>query len=80
MTNWRDGSKLFAASLRIKNRVGDRDTGSRYRYFFQTAGERLSLYFASNPAEYLTAIRVHVRGLRLGGDVALQFGQNLQPR
>ncbi len=60
--------------------VEDRDTGGRYLYFLQTPSERLSLYFAADPPEYVTGTRVHVSGLRVGGDVAIQSRKHVQPR
>lgn len=52
--------------------VEDRDTGSWYLYFLQTATERLSLYFASHPLEYPTGMQVRVSGLRMESALVLR--------
>lgn len=44
---------------------------SRYVHFLQTSTERLSLHFAGAAPQLLTGTRVRVRGVRLGGAIAL---------
>lgn len=51
----------------------DRDPGSRYLYFLEAAGERLSLHFAADPpTDRRTGDRIRVTGVRLGLALALQ--------
>ena len=75
---FRPGEVEFEGTLEVLHE--DRDVGSRYLYFLQTAGERLSLYFAADPPEYPTGTRVRLRGLRLGSSVALQSGKSIQTK
>jgi len=48
--------------------------GSRYVLFLRTSTERLSLHFAGAAPKLLTGTRVRVRGVRLGGAIALDGG------
>jgi hypothetical protein len=53
----------------------DSDHGSRYHYFLNAAGRRLSLQFAAEPPTHLTSgARIRVRGARSNGVLALQSG------
>lgn len=53
----------------------DRTDGSRYLYFLEAAGERLSLHFAAEPpTDRQTGDRIRVTGVRLGLALALQSG------
>ena len=53
----------------------DRDSGSRYLYFLQTATERLSLHFAADSPALQTGTRVRVKGLRIGRALVLAMAQ-----
>ena len=46
-----------------------------YFYFLDVASTRVSLHFAAEPPELLTGTRVRVRGVRIGGALALQSGR-----
>lgn len=53
----------------------DRDQDSRYLYFLQALGEKLSLHFAANPPTHLqTGARIRATGVRIGTALALQSG------
>jgi len=53
----------------------DRDLDSRYLYFLEAAGERLSLHFAADPpTDHQTGARIRVTGVRVGTALALQSG------
>ena len=53
----------------------DRDSGSRYLYFLNARGDKLSLHFASKPPMHLlTGARIRVTGVRIGQAMALASG------
>jgi hypothetical protein len=54
----------------------DRDVGSRYVYFLQTATERLELLFASDPPALESGDRIRAKGLRTNGVLALTSGSS----
>jgi hypothetical protein len=56
----------------------DRDPGSRYRYFLQTAVERLELLFAADAPALQTGDRVRARGMRGNGVLALSGSSDVQ--
>jgi len=56
----------------------DRDTGSRYRYFLQTATERLELLFAADAPALQTGDHVRARGRRTNGTLALDSSSSVQ--
>ena len=56
----------------------DRDPGSRYRYFLQTAAERLELLFAADAPALQTGDHVRARGVRTNGVLALSAGGSVQ--
>jgi MG2 domain-containing protein len=49
----------------------DSDTGSRYLYFLEVAGQRFSLHFATEPPDLLTGSRVRVTGVRIKAALVL---------
>ncbi|MGH8065371.1 MAG: MG2 domain-containing protein [Candidatus Entotheonellia bacterium] len=53
----------------------DWESESRYRYFLQVAGKRISLHFAAEPPTHLlTGSRVRVTGIRIKDALALESG------
>lgn len=55
----------------------DRTDGSRYLYFLEATGARLSLHFASDPpTEHQTGDKVRVRGVRVNQALALESGSS----
>jgi len=56
----------------------DRDPGSRYRYFLQTATERLELLFAADAPALQTGDHVRARGRRTNGTLALDSSSSVQ--
>jgi gametolysin peptidase M11 len=56
----------------------DRDPGSRYRYFLQTAAERLELIFATDAPALQSGDRVRARGRRSNGVLSLSGSGDVQ--
>src|SRR5262249_33351927 len=56
----------------------DRDPGSRYIYFLQTATERLELRFGAAAPALKTGDHVRARGLRTAGVLALSASSDVQ--
>lgn len=56
----------------------DRDVGSRYLYFLESALGRLSLHFAADAPALQTGTRVRVQGVRVGQTLALSSGGSVQ--
>ena len=55
--------------------VEDRKQESRLHFFLQSAGERLTLHFATNPPVHLlTGSHVRVHGVRVNNELALSSG------
>ncbi|MBI3330163.1 MAG: peptidase M11 [Nitrospinae bacterium] len=54
----------------------DRDPGSRYLYFLESAGQRFSLHFPADPPTLLTGARVRATGVRVGQALALRSGSS----
>jgi hypothetical protein len=53
----------------------DSNTGSRYLYFLEVAGQRFSLHFSTEPPDLLSDSRVRVRGVRIKEALALGSGR-----
>jgi hypothetical protein len=56
----------------------DRDVGSRYIYFLQTAAARLEMRFAANPPALQSGDHVRARGVRTNGVLALSSGSSVE--